>query len=629
MRLNHLKINGFGKFINKEISLLDKINIIYGLNESGKSTIQKFIYGMMFGMSKNKNGKDMSDYDKLYPWNGLEYSGKISYILDNGEKYEIFRDFNKKDAIIYDKSKNDISSKFLIDKNKGNLFFEEQTGIDEKLFLDTAFASQKNVKLDKISQSNIIQKITNLISSGDENISYNKTIEKIKKQQNDVIGSTRSTQKPINKINQKILELEAQKLELKDSNIQLEDIYNEENNNLKELNYLNNKLNLIQDMKAYLEGSKIQFAEVDFGKKLEEEYDNKIADLKNKIDLRAKQNIRFQKKNYKLNYIITIILFIINIALYISFKKLFYLIPTIIILVLNIFYIIFSKMKNNKEIKEKLKQIDELQNKIDKEIEILKKNKDQKKFENQIKSDRLNISIIKNEENLHEKYYGKIEDKYIEKIFAMELDELQLEQNLLLNQISDLKIKINTLNLEREKIESKIKDLENIDTNLKLMENEKQDLDSLNTCYNLAIEVLSEAYEEMKEKVSPNLTQNLNKIIENVSNGKYSNLIFDEEKGLCVELENGQYISCERLSIGTIDEIYLSLRLSVLEKITTESLPIILDEAFAYFDDQRLENLLLFLKKQFLKNQIIIFTCTNREIDIFEKNRIDYNLINL
>jgi len=76
LKINHLKINGFGKIINKKIDFSDNLNIVYGLNESGKSTIQKFIPGVIFGLTKNKNGKEESEYDKLYPWNGLEYSGK-------------------------------------------------------------------------------------------------------------------------------------------------------------------------------------------------------------------------------------------------------------------------------------------------------------------------------------------------------------------------------------------------------------------------------------------------------------------------------------------------------------------------------------------------------------------------
>ena len=52
----------------------------------GKSTLLKFIYCTLYGASRNKNGKEISDYEKYMPWNGSEYSGKINYELDNIEK---------------------------------------------------------------------------------------------------------------------------------------------------------------------------------------------------------------------------------------------------------------------------------------------------------------------------------------------------------------------------------------------------------------------------------------------------------------------------------------------------------------------------------------------------------------
>ena len=95
MKINKLKINGFGKLYKKELELGDNINIIFGKNEAGKSTILKFIDSMLYGISKNKNGKDISDFDRFNPWSKNEFSGKLEYTLDNGETYEVFRDFKK------------------------------------------------------------------------------------------------------------------------------------------------------------------------------------------------------------------------------------------------------------------------------------------------------------------------------------------------------------------------------------------------------------------------------------------------------------------------------------------------------------------------------------------------------
>lgn len=65
------------------------------------------------------------------------------------------------------------------------------------------------------------------------------------------------------------------------------------------------------------------------------------------------------------------------------------------------------------------------------------------------------------------------------------------------------------------------------------------------------------------------------------------------------------------------------------KELCKESMPIILDEAFAYYDEERLENILKYLNTECKDNQIIIFTCTNREKNILNKENINYNLINL
>ena len=96
MKIENIKINAYGNLENKEINLKDKINIIHGANESGKSTLLNFIVSSFYGISKNKDGKELSDYDKYKPWNNEEFSGRIKYKLNNNEGYEVFRDFIQK-----------------------------------------------------------------------------------------------------------------------------------------------------------------------------------------------------------------------------------------------------------------------------------------------------------------------------------------------------------------------------------------------------------------------------------------------------------------------------------------------------------------------------------------------------
>lgn len=216
MKIKKIKINGFGKLQNKEIEFQDRINLIQGKNESGKSTLLKFIIAMFYGVSKNKNGKSISDFDKYKPWNSEEYSGKIEYSLDNSENYEVFREFKKKSPIIYNNKKEDVTKEFTIDKNKENLFFVEQTGVREENFFATNAVEQEEIKLDKNMKNSIIQKLSNIITTGNETISYKKAIEKLNKNQLEEIGNDRSSGRPINIINDEIkrLEEERKKLEI-------------------------------------------------------------------------------------------------------------------------------------------------------------------------------------------------------------------------------------------------------------------------------------------------------------------------------------------------------------------------------------------------------------------------------
>ena len=65
-------------------------------------------------------------------------------------------------------------------------------------------------------------------------------------------------------------------------------------------------------------------------------------------------------------------------------------------------------------------------------------------------------------------------------------------------------------------------------------------------------------------------------------------------------------------SDGTIDQLYLALRLAVAEELTPES-PLILDDALVRFDDTRMQAALAILEDMAKSRQVILFTCQQRE----------------
>ena len=204
-----------------------------------------------------------------------------------------------------------------------------------------------------------------------------------------------------------------------------------------------------------------------------------------------------------------------------------------------------------------------------------------------------------------------------------------MQINILENEINNLKININKLELKKDNIEPELEKLVSLEEELFSLKEQYNNLKKTNESIELVKNLLSKAYEKMKNSVSPVFTEKLSNNIAKITKGKYCKLYFSDEQGLIIELENGNYIPVERLSIGTIDQLYLSLRLAMLDEVSKEKVPIILDEAFAYYDSERLKNILNYLSSEFSDRQIIIFTCTQREKEILENSKIEFNYIQL
>ena len=627
MKIDFLKINGFGKIKNKEINLEKNINLIYGKNESGKSTLLKFIDGMLYGISKNKNGKDISDYDKYKPWNTEEFSGKINYTLDDGNKYEVFREFSKKNPKIYNSNLEEISKQYNIDKNKGNQFFYDQTKVDETLFLSTNIVEQNESVLDSNSQNLLTQKIANILSSGEDNVSYKKVMEKLSKKLIEEVGTERTVGRPINEVTEKIKEIKLKKEELNNCSSINEEIKENKKYILEEIKNIENEINLNKDIKISRENEEKEKEKIKIKEKINLDYEEKINNLKNKLN--NKKESKTNNKLNKMNLIIILILILLNILInFINISKIIEKIiiyTTVIYLILNLGKYLKNKYNKNKiERKENIEKI-----KNEKEIEILEENKKNNideinKIEKEIRDEN-----NKQQERIINKYKNQFNKEEIQKLFYLNLNNMENQIELLNREYNKKKIELNTINIKESENNIKIQNKLECEDQLEYYQEQKNEIEKLEKSIKLAKDALEQAYLEMKNEVTPKFTKDLSNLIEKISNNKYKNAKFDSEYGLRVEMENGEYMDCNRLSIGTIDQLYLSLRLSAMNEITEETLPIILDEAFAYYDSERLENILKYIYDNYKNNQVLIFTCTNREKQILDKLNMEYNLINL
>ena len=591
----------------------------------GKSSLLKFIAGMFFGASKNKNGKEITDFEKYMPWESEVFSGKIEYELDNGKTFEVFRDFKKKNPIIYNENKEDISKEFNIDKTKGNEFFYEQTKIDETLLFTTSLVEQQAIVLDNKVQNVLIQKISNLLSTGEDSISYKKVMEKLNKKLLEEVGTDRSNDRPINIVMENLQELKNKKEELEEYINKKENIETEKVELNKQLNDVVLNIEIIKEIKKVKENEELEKEKIKIKKEIADDYNKNIEKLQKNENVGAGLvSAQTQKPNI-INSAIIIVLIFLNILInLIKTNKLIdysIIIGTVIYLIINLIVFIKNKINKNKIKIEK----ENKKNRIKKEIEIIKENK------NKIEKELIGLNNILNNENKIK--YNLIKNKYngniFEELFNFNSKEITNELELEEKEYNNIKLKINSLEIEEKNIAERLDKKALYEEKMLNLEEEKIELLDLERNINIVKELLEIAYSKMKEQITPKFTKDLSHLVEEISGGRYKKVNFNDEFGLTVELENGKYANANLLSLGTIDQLYLSLRLSTIKEITDEKIPIVLDESFVYYDKERLKNILKYLNEKYKDFQIIILSCSNREKEVMDELGILYKLIEL
>lgn len=143
----------------------------------------------------------------------------------------------------------------------------------------------------------------------------------------------------------------------------------------------------------------------------------------------------------------------------------------------------------------------------------------------------------------------------------------------------------------------------------------------------LAVQEITRISQSFYEDMQDELNAEISRYVSLFTAGAYDSVRLDEQGKLQI-LTEGREVRPELLSRGTLEQIYLALRLAVGNVVTKEEpLPILLDEAFAMYDDDRLAQTLQTLST--LQNQIFLFTCQKREVEMLRKMNLDYNLIEM
>jgi len=133
----------------------------------------------------------------------------------------------------------------------------------------------------------------------------------------------------------------------------------------------------------------------------------------------------------------------------------------------------------------------------------------------------------------------------------------------------------------------------------------------------LAQTALSKATGILQRRFAPRISKRAQELFEKMTGGRYQKVTLSEDLSLNVcSVEEDTLRSSQWRSDGTVDQLYLALRLAVAEELTPDA-PLVLDDAMVRFDEGRLAVALNILRETAENKQVILFTCQEREKKLY------------
>ena len=668
MIIKELNLISFGKFKGKTISFQDGINILYGENESGKSTIMSFIQFMFYGSTTKKANIAENIKLKYMPWDSEIIEGELTYSAD-GTDYIIHRKAGKRSSVDVINKNTGESLENDISKNIGVHLF----GLSEDAFIKTYFIAQSGALTGPDKDGTLVKRLSNLECDHDEDGSYTK----VKKQLEEEIlnlSSTRRSGALIPKLKAETEQLNEKLLNCKKSIDELEYSKEEYYKILDELRKLNTEKESLKSqidlcekaehLRNYKEAKekhnsangkyceavsqykKIDLSDYSAFESIDDDTVNKItSDTGNDLNLLtssvvfAREKAKSSKTMGIASIIGAVVCAVAGVFYPISFAGMS------VFAIIAIYGFINAHMQSKKanvtenEItalnSEKMNLLSVYN--CTSTAEFIKKHSEYLSLVSKKASFETSIEFLKTELESAKISLDKISQKILSKY-----DKLENVLNIFSNcdnigNIEDKKkrledISSSVVNLtakeailkqklsgEENISEEFIKTKESIEHNTALLGDYQKRIETLNR----ALGILEKSFDEIKNNFAPKLNKNAGRILAEITDDKYRNLLINHDFDTRVDSGKGYYES-PYFSGGTIDQLYFAVRFGIIETInhSEKSYPVFLDDVFCQCDAKRLVGAVNFLKKHSKKGQIIYTTCHEREKTAFENTGV-------
>ena len=179
-----------------------------------------------------------------------------------------------------------------------------------------------------------------------------------------------------------------------------------------------------------------------------------------------------------------------------------------------------------------------------------------------------------------------------------------------------------------EQLDEKQSSLEKLETKISELKEQKKNSEEEIKAIELSQKTIQDITARIHGSFGTQLADYISQLFSYITDGAHKKLNIDEKFQVTVD-DDRQLLLPQQLSAGTVDQIYFSVRMAVSQMIFSEPMPLILDDSFALYDDERLKNTLRWLAEQKAFSQILIFTCHHREAEMLKSLNCDYHYVEL
>lgn len=227
--------------------------------------------------------------------------------------------------------------------------------------------------------------------------------------------------------------------------------------------------------------------------------------------------------------------------------------------------------------------------------------------------------LMEQKETLLQQLYMSVSEAELERLLQESFDEadITIEIEQLAEQMEEFENEKENKTKQLAQLQLEITQLEmseDVSKTAYLYEMEKDKLNRLAKKWAIlkcAQAALSDAKKSYQQKYLHEVIELTTKYFSKLTKGTYQKVFAPTESELFqVEAVNDMRYTVEELSKGTIDQLYISLRLAISKVMSDKFIvPMIIDDAFVHFDDTRTKEMIHILKEIAKERQVLLFTC--------------------